>query len=103
VSSMAVSSEARICMASDVLYRQVDGESVVLDLKTERYLGLDEVATRMWQLITGSESVQAACEALLQEYDVEPERLRRDLSGFIQELLELGLVEVASSNEQPLS
>jgi hypothetical protein len=49
----------------------------------------------MYKALTGSESVQAAYDSLLAEYEVEPEVLRRDLSGLIQKLLEHGLVEVS--------
>ena len=34
-----------------VLYQQVDSEGVILDLVSERYLGLNEVGARIWQLI----------------------------------------------------
>ena len=83
-----------VCIAPGVLIREVGGESVVLDLKTERYLGLDEVATRMWQLLLLSDSPAATFEKLVQEYDVDPQRLRKDLDEFVQQLLQLGLVQL---------
>ncbi len=84
---------SRVRVAPDVLFRELDGESVILDLKSERYLGLDPVATRMWQLITSCESVAAAYELLVQEYDAEPAQIRQDMDEFLQKLLSLGLVE----------
>jgi len=86
--------ESRIAMSPDVLVRQVGEESVLLDLKSERYLGLDDVSARFWQVLTTAESVQAACDVLAGEFDVEPARLRGDLNDFVQELLELGLVQL---------
>jgi hypothetical protein len=52
---------------------------VLLNLKTEMYLGLDSVGTRMWHLLYGSASLEDAYARLLAEYDVEPARLRDDL------------------------
>ena len=84
----------RVSAQPDVLIREVDGESVILDLKTERYLGLDRVGTQMWALLTTLDSIQAAYETLLKEYDVGAERLRQDLEDFVGKLVEQGLVEV---------
>lgn len=78
------------------MIRQIGDESVLLDMKSERYVGLDGVSTRIWQVLTGGGSVQAAYDALLAEFDVEPDRLRNDLEEFVQELLQYGLVEQKS-------
>jgi hypothetical protein len=91
---MVTQFDAKISISPDVMIRQVGGESVVLDLKTERYLGLDEVATSMWQALTRAESIEAAFQSLLTEFDVEGQQLRRDLDEFVQELLQLGLIEL---------
>ena len=48
----------------------------------------------MWQLRTAGDSIESAYDALLVEFDVEPERLRSDLGDYVQELLDLGLVQV---------
>ncbi len=85
---------ARVFVPPYVLIRQVEGESVLLNLQDERYFGLDEVGTRIWALLTSSDSIQTAFEALLNEYDVEAEQLRRNLYDLIGKLVENGLVEV---------
>jgi hypothetical protein len=75
------------------MVRQVGDEAVLLQLKTEQYLGLDPVSTRIWQALTAGGTVQAAYDSLLAEFDVDAERLRADLDEFVQELLRFGLVE----------
>ncbi len=42
---------SRVAAPRHVLVRALDRESVLLNLETERYFGLDEVGTRMWQLL----------------------------------------------------
>ena len=91
---MPVSFAARVSVPSDVLISEVGGESVLLNLKNERYFGLDDVGTQMWKALVASDSIQAAYETLLAEYDVEENRLRQDLDDLIQKLLEQGLVEI---------
>ena len=92
--------DSKVSISPDVMVREVGGESVVLDLKTERYLGLDEVATTMWQAVTAAESVQAAYEVLAANFDVEGEQLRSDLDNLLQELIQLGLIEVGDPRER---
>lgn len=89
---MVVSFSDRVRVAPEVMIQEVGGESVILDLKTERYLGLDEVGTRMWQVLLDAASIQAAFDALLAEYDVTSEQLEEDLRDFVARLLENGLI-----------
>ncbi|HXF60067.1 MAG TPA: PqqD family protein [Caldilineaceae bacterium] len=70
-----------------------DGESVLLNLKTEHYFSLNATGTRMWQAVTGAASVEAAYQQLLGEYAVDPAELRRDLEDLVAELLHHGLLE----------
>ena len=79
--------------AEDVLLRELEGESVLLDLRTEMYFGLDTVGTRMWHVVTGAPSVDDACSTLLGEYEVTPELLRADLEALLGQLLDQGLLE----------
>jgi hypothetical protein len=90
---MATPFNSHLSVSADVMFRQVGEEAVLLDLKTERYLGLDGVSSRIWQVITAGGTVQTAYDTLLSEFDVEPEQLRADLEEFIQELVKLGLVQ----------
>lgn len=84
----------RIMPSEDVLTQQVEDESVLLDLKTEEYYSLDDVGTRMWQLMCESGDPKAAVEALLQIYEVDEATLRRDMAQLIAELAAHGLVVV---------
>jgi hypothetical protein len=89
-----VLSASRVSVPSDVFMREVAGESVILNLNTEIYFGLDEVGTRMWQVLIETETLQHAYEILLDEYDVEPDILRNDLIGLVEELASHGLIEL---------
>lgn len=93
---MSISFTMRVSIPQDVLIRELDGESVILNLNSERYFGLDEVGTRMWQALSDCELIQDAYETLLNEYDVAPEELRKDLDLLIEQLVEHGLIYVSS-------
>lgn len=83
-------------MPPHVLVRQLERESVLLNLDTERYFGLDEVATRMWHHLTDSDSIEAAYERLLMEYEVDGVVLRQNLTDLLNQLVSNGLLDVTS-------
>lgn len=80
-----------------VLVQELEGEAVLLNLSNELYFGLDEVGYRMYTLVTTSESLDAAYQALLQEYDVEPEQLEGDFQKLVGELITSGLIVKAAA------
>ena len=89
---MASSLAYRIGVAPGVMFRAVGEESVLLNVKTGTYLGADAVGTRMWLVLKSSESVQAAYDRLLEEFEVGAADLRQDIEEFVQKLLEYGLI-----------
>jgi len=84
----------RAAAPTHVLVSFLDRESVLLNLATEQYFGLDETGTRMWQLMTAAPNIDAAYQELLAEFDVEPELLRSNLTDLLGRLVENGLLEV---------
>jgi hypothetical protein len=99
--NMPNSFSARVRVAPDVMFRLVGDEGVLVNLSTERYLGLNAVGTRMWTALGSASSIEAAYDQLLREYDVEPERLRADLDEFVDGLLGQQLIETDAASEAP--
>lgn len=93
---MTISFAMQVTVPSDVLIRELDGESVILDLNSERYFGLDSVGTRMWVALSTSASIQTAYDALLTEYEVEADQLKHDLCTLVEQLAEQGLIKISS-------
>jgi hypothetical protein len=77
------------------MVRIIGDEAVILNLKSELYLGLNPVGTRFWTVLHDAPSIQAAYESLLAEFEVAPTRLREDLNQLLGQLLEQRLVEVS--------
>lgn len=84
----------RAVIPAHVLVRQLDGESVLLNLETEKYFGLDATGTRMWELVTSLPSIEAACGILTDEFEVEPELLRNNLAELLGQLVDNGLLQI---------
>jgi hypothetical protein len=83
----------RVC--DGVVFRELDGEAVLLNLDSGMYFGLDRVGTRVWQVLEQHGRLDAVVERLLEEYDVAPERLRADVAQLLDALAEKGLVIVS--------
>lgn len=84
----------KVSVPEDTLIRELEGESVLLNLTNEKYYGLNKVGTRMWNALEKSASIQAAYDQLKAEYDVEPQRLRDDLEKLIVQLQAQGLISI---------
>jgi len=80
---------------TDVVFRQLDDEAVLLDLKSGTYFGLNPVGTRIWQLLGERAALSSVLETLSGEYDVPRDELERDLLGLGRELCDRGLTEIA--------
>ena len=88
-------SSRKVVASENVLLRELSGEAVLLNLDSEMYFGLDEIGYRMWTVLTASDSIGAAHEQLLSEYEVEPEQLWESLDSLIGECTEHGLLQLA--------
>ena len=78
----------------DAVFRELDGEAVILDLETGLYFGLNEVGARIWQLIDAHGDLRQVFEILRKEFDVADAQLQHDLVTLVEQLREKGLVRV---------
>ena len=72
--------------------RVIEGEAVILSLDTKVLRGLNPVGSRVWDLIDGQRSVEEIAGLIVKEFDVERSQADQDVRGFVQELLDKGLV-----------
>jgi hypothetical protein len=91
---MSISFSDRVKIPDGVLISKLQEESVILNLDSERYYGLDDVGTRILSVLTNSESIEAAYDALVNEYDVDAQVLRHDLLDLVQNLVDQGLIQI---------
>ena len=84
--------EAKLRPARDVLAAERDGLVVLLDLRREVYLGLDEVGTTIWRGIEQGSRVRELAQRVADEYDAPMDRIEPDTIRFIDELISRRLV-----------
>jgi len=86
---------SRVHVNDDVLFQELQGEAVVLNLKSGVYFGLDPVGTRIWQLFAAHELLSEIAQAIVAEYDVTAERGAADLLALVVDLEHNGLVTMS--------
>lgn len=86
--------ESNIRIPGNVLFHNLDGEAVLLNLQTGKYFGLDAIGTRIWNLIGELGVLPAVYRKMLEEYDVDAERLKADLLALIDQLAARGLIQL---------
>lgn len=78
---------------SHVLVQSIGEEMVLLNLDSEMYFSLDSMGARFWSVLVESSSLEEAEATLLEEFDVEPDRLRKDLRAILASMAENRLIE----------
>jgi hypothetical protein len=83
---MQLSIDQSVAVNGDVVFKEIDGEAVLLDLKRGTYFGLDSVGTRIWQTLVEHGCARPAIASLLEEFDVRPDALESDIIRLLGEL-----------------
>ena len=83
----------------DVVWREVDGEVVLLNVATGQYFGLDAVGSQVWMLLQsagpGGANLPRLCALVTGEFEVDPATAERDLTALVNDLINQQLLVVA--------
>lgn len=82
-------------LSDDVVAREVGDETMLLDLASGTYFGLNPVGGLFWKMLEEGRALAEARAALLEEFDVDEATLDQDLSALLTDLVEKGLVSTA--------
>ena len=75
-----------------VRWRAIEGRVVLIDANEGELLHLNEVGSRVWELLDGTRSVAQLVDELHAGFDVSPARLHKDVSGFVRRLHRMELI-----------
>lgn len=84
-----------VAVSDDAVFRELDGESVVLNLETGLYYGLDEVGTRIWRAVDPKASLRIVLESVVAEFNTDRPAAEADLLELAAALLDKGLWTLA--------
>lgn len=78
--------DQKYTVANDILFRQVEGEGILLHISSGTYYNLNETSIMFWQAIADSKPLIPVVEQIINEYEVERECVLEDLQIFLQDL-----------------
>ena len=81
--------------APDVVYQEISGETVLLNLKTELYFGLNSMGTRVWECIQANSSTESIIKTLAEEFEESEDLIKSDVVNLIQKMDDFGLVLIS--------
>lgn len=87
----------QVVIPDELIFQDLDGETVLLDMKSGQYFGMDETGSRIWKLLGEYDNLQEVLDALLAEYDVAADICRQELLAFLENLETSGLVTVETA------
>jgi hypothetical protein len=79
-------------VGDQVVFHDLDGEVVLLNLETGVYFGLDPVGSRIWSLIDGRRTTAQVVTAIVEEYDVDAPTCETDVARLVASLRSHGLL-----------
>jgi hypothetical protein len=85
--------DTSLSVPSQVMSRLVGDETVLLDLASGIYFGLDGVGKRIWEAIAEGRNIEETATIITAEYEVEEAQAKADVIDFIGNLVERGLLE----------
>ncbi len=89
----AIALDAPCTPGPQVCIAERDGRAILMDLRSGSYFGLDDVGTRVWELLAKGRTPVEIFATVEAEYDVPADRLRADATRFLKTLIELRLVQ----------
>ena len=91
---------SRVQINDDVLFQELQGETVLLNIRTGVYLGLDPVGTRIWQLLAEHETLSDVVSAMLGEYDVAEDQCARDVLELVMRMRDQHVVTLVQRHAE---
>ena len=86
--------DATLRVPQQVVYRPFAAETVVLNLETGQYHGLNPTGGRMLEVLDRATTARDAARELAEEYGVDRTEIEQDLVAFCADLLERRLIEI---------
>jgi hypothetical protein len=79
---------------ADIVWRELEGEVVILNLATGFYYGLEGAGNDMWRLLVEHGSTEKVLEVMASDYDVDTDQLACDLHALVADLARKSIVRV---------
>ncbi len=92
----SVAIDSVVVVVEEQVSTEMDGEAVILSLNSGTYFSLNSVGARIWELVQSARPVSEIRDAIIDEYEVDPETAERDILALLGALAEHKLINIQS-------
>jgi hypothetical protein len=95
---MIITTNTIIQRNKEIIYSDMDGETIMMSVEHGTYYGLDETATRIWGLLDQALSLDQLCEQLCSEYAVSEVDCLKETLTFLEEMAQHHVIQTSESS-----
>jgi hypothetical protein len=92
----AIDMDSRIVRSSDIVFNEMDGETIMMSIENGEYYGINSIGSRIWKLLETPKAASEICDALLPDFDVTREQCAKDVLLFLNRMAEKGVVKIVT-------
>ena len=89
---VSLTPDSRVVRSEEYITSTVDNELVMMSLEKGTYYGLDAIGSQIWENIAAPTTIDALCQKLVDEFDVDPAQCQADVLAFLNELHREGMI-----------
>ena len=89
--------KSTVSVSPDQASSELLGETVILELQSGVYYGLNETGSFIWQLLQSGKTLEEVKESILAEYDIEPEPCTQYIISLVEKLAAKGLLKIEAA------
>lgn len=84
----------KIVISKDILFREIEGEAVLLNIRTGVYFGMNPVGTGIWRIMEKKKNLEDVLESMLENFEIDRKTCEQDLAEFVGRLEKNDLVSI---------
>jgi len=92
---MTITTNSIIKRSPEIVYSDMDGETVMMSIEQGSYFGIDAIGSHIWNVLEEEISVEALCARLCEKYDVEESQCQQDVIRLLEKMQEHNIIEIA--------
>ncbi|WP_160674399.1 lasso peptide biosynthesis PqqD family chaperone [Clostridium sp. C8-1-8] len=86
--------QTKVAQLEGIDATELNGEKVMMNLDKGQYFVLNEVGSRIWDLIQAPKSIGEVVSELLQEYEIDEESCREAVYEFLGSMKDAEIIQV---------
>lgn len=87
-------SQNRVILNQELLQSEIDGETIMMSIDNGKYYGLNNVASRIWEIIKDEPVYSEIIEKLLEEYNIDKDQCEEETTVFLESLIEKKIIKI---------